>query len=428
MSKPIDEAPEEPVTWESLRDAIIGLGKRSIRKSYYATLQEHLTELARFRALLDETQEAIIVTELSSLRVMDANRKGLWMLGASSTAQLCQPLESFFASDEWRVLEACVHASQREPRTGPGLLSLQREGEERVLELSIRQDTFGQRQYLVIIARDVTERMRIEQELRRAKESAEAAARAKAQFLGIASHELRTPLTSLLLLLQQGARRTGQEACGGELLTRMLRLARRLAVLVEDLLEVSRLEHDRIVMRPMHIDLRTIVADVVTDFRTRAPDRHFNLGLPSEPAYVEADTTRVVQVLSNLLENADKYSREGAPVEIRLEMMEGLVRVWVSDQGPGIPDEQRDLLFTPFGRLREVGQDSPGLGLGLYISRQLAELQGGQLRLEPADGRGTTFTFSLPLISSPDRGGTELQWGNTRAGTQGSSIQPHRNS
>ncbi|ATB37482.1 hypothetical protein CYFUS_002904 [Cystobacter fuscus] len=413
MSKPFDEAPEGPMTWEALRDSIVGLGEHSIRKSYYGALQERLTELARFRTLLDEIQEAIIVTELPGLRVLDANRKGLWVLGASNTAQLCRPLESYFAPNEWRILEACVHPGEREPRQGPGLLSLRREGEERVLELSIRQDTFGQRQYLVIIARDITERMRIEQALLAAKEEAEAAARAKAQFLGIASHELRTPLTSLMLLLQQGARRTGQEVCGGELINRMLRLARRLAVLVEDLLEVSRLEHDQIVMRPTHIDLRTIVADVVADFRARAPTRHISVRLPPEPAYVEADTTRVVQVLSNLLENAVKYSLEGAPVEVHLELMEGTARVWVSDQGPGIPEERRAQLFTPFGRLREVGQDSPGLGLGLYISRQLAELQGGKLELAPPHGRGTTFTFSLPLLS----------WSSQRDADQGHAPQ-----
>ncbi|OJH39551.1 hypothetical protein BON30_18830 [Cystobacter ferrugineus] len=404
------------MTWESLRDAIIGLGERSMRKSYYGALQEHLTELARFRTLLDEVQEAIIVTELPGLRVLDANRKGRWMLGAPSTARLCRPLESFFAPNEWRILEEYLHPSEREPRPGPGLLSLEREGEERVLELSIRQNTFGQRQYLVIIARDVTERRRIEQALLAAKEEAEAAARAKAQFLGIASHELRTPLTSLLLLLQQGARRTGQEACGGELLNRMLRLARRLAVLVEDLLEVSRLEHDQIVMRPTHIDLRTLLADVVADFRTRAPSRHFGLRLPPEPAYVEADTIRVVQVLSNLLENAVKYSLEGSPVEVRLESMEGIARVWVSDQGPGIPEERRSQLFTPFGRLREVGQDSPGLGLGLYISRQLAELQGGRLELAPTHGRGTTFTFSLPLASWPTQEDADQEFAPHPAG------------
>lgn len=415
MNKPFDETPEGPMSWESLRDSIVGLGKRSIRKSYYGTLQERLTELARFRTLLDAIQEAIIVTELPGLRVLDANRKGLWVLGASNTAQLCRPLESFFASSEWRILEACVHPSEREPRLGPGLLSLRREGEERVLELSIRQDTFGQHQYLVIIARDITERVRIEQALLAAKEEAEAAARAKTQFLGIASHELRTPLTSLLLLLQQGARRTG-EACGGELLNRMLRLARRLAVLVEDLLEVSRLEHDQIVMRPTHIDLRTIVADVVADFRAHAPTRQFSLRLPPAPAYVEADTLRVVQVLSNLVENAVKYSLEGAPVEVRLELMEGTARVWVSDQGPGIPEERRAQLFTPFGRLREVGQDSPGLGLGLYISRQLAELQGGKLELAPPRGRGTTFTFSLPLIAWPSQGDADQELAPQPAG------------
>ena len=131
-----------------------------------------------------------------------------------------------------------------------------------------------------------------------------------------------------------------------------------------------------------------------------------------EPVEARGDRDELFQVFENLLENACKYGQSGGRVVVSIDKgnaPDPEVAVTIRDFGPGIPEEQRALLFTPFGRLKEVGQDSPGLGLGLYISRQLAELQGGQLRLEPADGRGTAFTFSLPLISRPGRKATDQE-------------------
>lgn len=390
---------EPPGDWDSQRDEIIGLGERSLRKSYFGALQERLSELARFRSLLDESSDAIIVAKLPGFRVVDVNRAGRRMLDPSGTVPTGRQLQSIFGPSEWRKLAAYVHERRdgEAPSRAPSLLTLQGEGGERMFELSVRQDTFGNERYLLLVARDVTERVKAEQALRAAKEEAEAAARAKARFLSVASHELRTPLTSLLLLLQQALRRAEQAPSGRCMLDRMLRQASRLATLVDDLLDVSRLEHDRVVLRPTPTELRSLVSEVVEDFRARAPDRHFRLELPAEPARVEVDPTRVAQVLSHLLENAIKYSPEGSPVEVHLALEEGLARVSVSDQGPGIPEDARERLFKPFERLGGAGKDSPGLGLGLYLSRQLVERHGGQLRAEPASSRGATFSFILPL-------------------------------
>ncbi|XXF75321.1 PAS domain-containing sensor histidine kinase [Myxococcaceae bacterium GXIMD 01537] len=390
---------EPPDGWDSQRDEIIGLGKRSIRKSYFGTLQERLSELARFRSLLDESSDAIIVAELPGFRVVDVNRAGRRMLDPSGTAPTGLQLQALFGPSEWRKLEAYVHEGRdgEAPAREPGLLTLQGEGGERIFELSMRQDTFGHQRYLLLVARDVTERVKAEQALRAAKEEAEAAARAKARFLSVASHELRTPLTSLMLLLQQALRRAEHAPSGRYTLDRMLRQASRLATLVDDLLDVSRLDHDQLVLRPTPIELRSLVREVVEDFRVRAPDRHFQLELPAEPTRVEVDPTRVTQVLSNLLENAIKYSPAGSPVGVHLALEEGLARVSVSDQGPGIPEEERGRLFKPFERLGGPGKDSPGLGLGLYLSRQLVERHGGQLRAEPTGNKGATFSFILPL-------------------------------
>ncbi len=395
------------------REEIIGLGHRSLRKSYFGTLQARLTELARFRALLDESSDAIILAELPDFLVVDVNRAGQRLLSCSSDSVSGRPLESLFEPCEWCQLEAHLRLRREQPpgMQGPGLLTLRREGEARVLELSVREDAFGHRQYLVVVARDVTERVRAEQALRAAKEEAEAADRAKARFLTIASHELRTPLTSLMLLLQQATRRPERlPTAGGGLLERMLKQVRWLAVMAEDLLDVSRLDHDRLVLRKQRLDLRSLVTEVVAGFQARAPERHLGLELPSVPVIVDADPTRTEQVLSNLLENALQYSPPGTPVEVRLTPRQGVARVSVKDDGPGIAEEDRERLFTPFGRLGEAGQGPPpGLGLGLYLSRRIAELQGGELHAEPASGRGSTFSLYLPLaceLLQGEAGGT----------------------
>ncbi len=418
---------------EFQREEIIGLGHRSLRKSYFGALQARLTELARFRALLDESSDAIILAELPGFLVVDVNRAGQRLLSCSSDSVSGRPLESLFDPCEWSQLEAHLRQRREQPpgTQGPGLLTLRREGEARVLEFSVREDEFGHRQYLVLVARDVTERVRAEQALRKAKEEAEASDRAKARFLTIASHELRTPLTALMLLLQQATRRPERlSAAGGGLLERMMKQTRWLAAMAEDLLDVSRLEHDRLVLRKQRLDLRSLVAEVVSGFQARASDRHLGLELPSVPVYVEADPTRTEQVLSNLLENALQYSPPGTPVEVRLTLRQGVARVSVKDDGPGIAEEDRERLFKPFGRLGEAGQSTPGLGLGLYLSRQIAELQGGELRAESASDRGSTFSLYLPLaceLLQEDAGGTapgDVDGPTGRCPLNGPSTQP----
>jgi two-component system CheB/CheR fusion protein len=385
---------------EFQREEIIGLGRRSLRKSYFGELQARLTELARFRALLDESSDAIILAELPGFVVVDVNRAGQRLLSCSSASVSGRPLELLFGPSEWRQIEAHLRLRREQPQgtRSPGLLTLRCEGKARVMEFSVREDAFEHRQYLVLVARDVTERVRAEQALRAAKEEAEAAARARARFLTIASHELRTPLTTLMLLLQQATRRPERlQAARDGLLERMLKQARWLATMAEDLLDVSRLEHDRLVLRKQRLDLRSLVAEVVSGFQARESERHLGLELPSVPVCVDADPPRTEQVLSNLLENALQYSPPGTPVEVRLTLREGVARVSVKDEGPGISEEDRERLFKPFGRLGEAGQGAPGLGLGLYLSRQIAELEGGELRAEPASGRGSTFSLYLPL-------------------------------
>ena len=181
-------------------------------------------------------------------------------------------------------------------------------------------------------------------------------------------------------------------------LARMLRQVDRLTSLVNDLLDVSRIERGKLALRPEPVDLAELVAGVVEDFRGQAPLRALSLEVPGAPVVARVDAVRIEQVLANLLENALRYTPEQSPVEIRLGQQAGQAQIEVTDHGPGIPLDQQPLLFTRFYRVRsDPTRPHGGLGLGLYISRQIIELHGGEIGFSTAPDRGSTFFFRLPL-------------------------------
>jgi PAS domain S-box-containing protein len=278
------------------------------------------------------------------------------------------------------------------------------------------EDAHGKLGGLVGVILDITDRKRAEAALQKArdeleervrertaeleklKDAAEAADRTKSQFLDIAAHELRTPLTALGLVLTQARRQLARQQPLSEatFVSRLERYTGRLTRLAGDLLDASRLEQGQLRLEKGPVDLRALVADVTGDFRQQHPHRRLELELPETAAWVEADGDRLEQVLANLLDNAMKYTPPEAHVAVRLTVGEGRVRVRVSDEGPGLAPEERALLFQRFRRLSS-SIHQPGLGLGLYLSRDIIERHGGTLGAHEHEGRpGITFFFELP--------------------------------
>jgi PAS domain S-box-containing protein len=260
------------------------------------------------------------------------------------------------------------------------------------------KDKEGKARFGMGMIEDITARRLAADALHEAKDRAEAADRTKAEFLDIASHELRTPLTALRLHVQHArARLSKGHPVEPAALERMERQTGRLADMVNDLLDASRLERGRLQLHPVSLDLRGLVTTVTDDFRNRAPGRQLEVTLPSEPALVDADPARIEQVISNFLDNALKYSAEGTPVEVALALEPDQVRLSVSDKGLGIPVDQRAQLFNRFFRVdANVPRQQPGLGLGLYICRMIIKPHGGTIGVESEVGRGSTFQFTLP--------------------------------
>lgn len=229
------------------------------------------------------------------------------------------------------------------------------------------------------------------------KEEAENLAASKIKFLDIAAHELRNPIASISLLLRVAEKQVEKhEPLTADLLARLRLPVDRLARLVIDLLDMSKLERGQLVLVPIKANLVSLISQCVDEFRIRAPERSFIFNKPDQPIELEVDPLRIYQVLANFLDNAIKYTSEGA-IEIGLASPPSAVRVSVTDHGAGIPLEKKSLLFTVFsrGNLESTVHDG-GLGLGLSICRGIVDLHNGVIGVESAEGKGSTFYFELP--------------------------------
>jgi two-component system, sensor histidine kinase and response regulator len=240
----------------------------------------------------------------------------------------------------------------------------------------------------------------------RTMELAKASA-AKDEFLNVVSHELKTPLASMkgmVQLLHRQFQRDGSDKLRNwELIERSIR---RMEMLVKDLLDISLIETNQLVLRYQRCDLSTLCRDSIDEFKAGT---HFSssltLHVPEEPIEVEVDVDRISQVLLNLLSNAYKYSPPGSPIMMTAERTGDNAGISISDKGVGIPAEMQPHIFDRFYRVpgTEVQTGSSvGLGLGLYISNKIVEQHGGRIDVQSTPDEGSTFCIMLPLSINAD--------------------------
>src|SRR5437870_8755505 len=244
-----------------------------------------------------------------------------------------------------------------------------------------------------------------------ARRKVEDLSRLKDEFLSIASHELRTPVTSIkgYTQLAKTLVRENDLATSEEYLEIALDQIDRMSRLILELLDVSRIETGRLEIRHEPIDWSAFVRDLVHRHHTAVSDRRFHLNVPNSRLFVGGDRDRLEQVLGNLLENAVKYSPDGSEIFVNVEERGDQIITSVSDRGIGIPADELAQVFERFHRGRQVSSTNyGGLGLGLYITRQIIERHGGTIWVESKEGSGTTFYFSLPTTSVPESA-TEVQ-------------------
>jgi PAS domain S-box-containing protein len=276
-----------------------------------------------------------------------------------------------------------------------------RDGGYRWLEWNAR--AVAEEELIYCAARDITDRKQAEEAVRAARAEAERANRAKSEFLSRMSHELRTPLNAVLgfgQLLEM----EDLEARERESVEQIVRAGRHLLDLINEVLDISRIEAGTLTISLEPVDLVSGLSDVLALARPLAQEQGIELVADfdsSDEPYVHADRQRLRQVLLNLLSNALKYNRPEGTARVWVEREGDLVRINVADSGYGIPEEKLGQLFQPFERLGAEQSAVEGTGLGLALSKRLVEAMGGTIGVDSTPGEGSTFFVELEVSPSP---------------------------
>ncbi|MGH2819352.1 MAG: GAF domain-containing protein [Actinomycetota bacterium] len=217
----------------------------------------------------------------------------------------------------------------------------------------------------------------------------------RSEFVSVVSHELRSPMTVIAGIAGILHKRFDRldEAQRTELIETLGREARRLTRLVSEALDLEAIDRGGVELRMQPVDVAELAHEAVAD---AGQAERAEIGIAGGDTSVTADRDKVKQVMLNLLSNAEKFSPEDQPVALSVASEEGSVTVSVADRGPGIPEDERHLLFQRFSRLQSSGVRKPGSGIGLYLSKSIVERHGGQIWVESSPGEGSTFSFRLP--------------------------------
>jgi signal transduction histidine kinase/CheY-like chemotaxis protein len=272
--------------------------------------------------------------------------------------------------------------------------------------VSLLRDARNEPWRIVGVVEDITEHLRLE-EAEHAREAAEAANRAKSEFLSRMSHELRTPLNAMLGFAQllEIDQRHPLAAAQRPWVGQIQQAGWHLLEMINDVLDLSRIESGNLRLQPATLDLPELVAATVALVASDAIARDIRISQDLGPGTsgIVGDATRVKQILTNLLSNAVKYNADGGRVHIASRLVRpDCVEIAVTDTGMGMTPSQMEELFRPFNRLGRERSTTQGTGIGLVISRRLAELMGGSIGVKSFPGEGSSFTLRLPRAIDPD--------------------------
>lgn len=251
------------------------------------------------------------------------------------------------------------------------------------------------------VARDITERKRLENSLRRAVAELKAADRHKNEFLAILGHELRNPLSALrgsVEIIERGFDRP-------EELARIMQSSiDTMSKLLDDLLDLSRMSQNRIEIELEPVDLEGVLEMAVAGVRKRYEEKRQDLLTAiAGPIFVEGDQTRLEQIFANLLSNACRYTPTGCEIMVRADVRDGEAVVKIRDEGVGMTRESIEKIFDPFYQVKTEGQAASGLGIGLALAKSLVDLHGGQI-VASSDGigKGSEFEVRFPAMEMPE--------------------------
>lgn len=379
--------------------------KEHVRIIQELGLKEKLLEEAeiRFRKLLDNSFDIIFTMDPEG-NILAINTDAEELLGFPVREMLGKGYLRFLPPEErLKAADALARGFRGEKIRFFEVKLVRPDGKPVFLQLSATR-LYQQGVSALVIARDVTEARKMERELEERNRKLEEANRRlreldtfKTEVMGIVGHELRSPLTvifSYAAALKDHWSKMRDERkleCVDHILAECNRLNR----MVENVLDLSRMETDRLFLHRTKGDVLAFVSEVAKEMSMAPGSRPVELDLPPGELVLELDWDKMKQVLINLLDNAFRFSPDGEKVKVSVAKEDGSVVVRVMDRGPGVPPEDRNRVFEKFTQRKGEGMEK-GLGLGLYIVRTFVEAHGGRVWVEDGAERGAVFAFSLP--------------------------------
>ena len=349
------------------------------------------------RSLIESNIDALITTDPRGI-ITDVNKQMEALTGCTRDELIGAPFKDYFTDPE--RAEAGIKLVLGESKvTDYELTARARDGKETVV--SYNATTFHDRdrklQGVFAAARDVTERKRYEQSLQQAN-------RAKSVFLANMSHEIRTPMNAILGFSQLMLRDQDLTPRQCQYLGTINRSGEHLLALINDILEMSKIEAGRTTLNPSTFDLPVLLKDLEMMFRVRTDEKKLSFSVEmigDVPQYIVTDINKLRQVFINVLGNAVKFTEQGGiGLRVRADR-EGatgpFLRVEIEDTGPGISPDDQDKLFRHFEQTKTGQQAGTGTGLGLAISREFVRLMGGDITVSSQVGKGSVFVIHLPL-------------------------------
>ena len=364
------------------------------------------------RSLIESNIDALMTTDPLGI-ITDVNKQMEALTGCTRDELIGAPSKNYFTDPE--RAEAAIKLVLSEKKvTDYELTARARDGKK--TEVSYNATTFYDRdrtlQGVLAVARDVTERKRNEQalqetnvELESAKSAAEQANLAKSDFLSSMSHELRSPLNAILgfaqLINSDSPPPTPSQTAS---IDQILQAGWHLLKLINEILDLSVIESGKVSLSTESVSLAEVMSECQAMMEPQAQQLGINMTFPrfDNPFFVSADRTRLKQIVINLLSNAIKYNKEQGTVVVDCATSApGLTRISVKDSGAGLSPEKLAQLFQPFNRLGQEAGGVAGTGIGLVVTKRLAELMGGVLGVESIAGAGSVFWCELISCAAP---------------------------
>jgi PAS domain S-box-containing protein len=390
--------------WSEYRDKIIGLGENSFKKSYYPELQSKIEDLENSRAnlitIFNSTSDAIIIYDING-RIISMNKQALILYNINPEEVSNYSIFDLSSekNDNSRLLQQWTDIPQNGNVTIEWIANQINTQKEIYVYVSINKTFWDKKEVLVAVVRDFTERKEYEQNLLKALTKAEESDRLKTAFLQNMSHEIRTPLNAISgfsELLDIPDLSDDKRATFVQIIQNS---SNQLISIISDILTISSLETNQVKINTSSVCINSTIIELLTIFKEQARKQNILLyakqQLNDSESEIFTDKTKIIQILSNLISNALKFTHEGF-VEFGYNLKESYLEFYVKDSGIGINPEFHETIFERFRQAdKSINKLYGGTGLGLAISKAFVELLGGKIRVQSELGSGSTFYFSI---------------------------------